>query len=251
MDTLSGVLLRHGTINVGQLQNMATSQLLLNHFNDTHEGYWGIQKGATLPSGAGSWFQTASRVFSWDALLRLTSRNDRDPTANFGGSIAAQRAEEFNQNLTRAPHVAGAIKMVLIFIFPWLVFLVVAGNWKVFVYWYLAYFSVLLWTPLWTLFYHIMVGISQSAEQLQAFSKLTDGVSLYSAELILHRMNYLFAVFSWIQILIGLVLTGTILFSVRPLMSDTHSDTLPDFVGDAKDAATTVATTGAKVGAML
>ena len=68
-------------------------------------------------------------------------------------------------------------------IFPFLVFFVVAGRWKAILYWYMIYFSVLLWTPIWTLFYHIMTNIALSADVMQSFGKLQDMVSLYSSSL--------------------------------------------------------------------
>ena len=125
--------------------------------------------------------------------------------------------------------------MALIALFPWLVFPVVAGHWRVLGYWFLIYFSVLLWTPIWTLFYHIIVGISLSSEAMAAFGKLSDGLSLYSASLITSRMNYMFAVYSWLQLLLGAAFTSGLLWMLRPMLSDGERDRAPEFLGDAGD----------------
>jgi len=233
-----------GPLDVARYENMTASSYLANHFYETRENALGMQKGAMAPSGSARVYQYLSRIFSWDTLTTIFSLGSTD---GHGAVLAANRAQEFSDNLARAPHIAGAIKMVLIFIFPWLVFFIVAGFWRVLVYWFLIYLSVLLWAPVWTLFYHIMVNISLSADVLQAFGELSDGISLYSSTLITHRMNYLFAVFSWIQLLIGVVMTGGLVMFLRPLLADSQTEQAPEFIGDAKN----VAATGIKVGGML
>ena len=111
----------------------------------------------------------------------------------------------------------------------------VAGHWRVLGYWFLIYFSVLLWTPIWTLFYHIIVGISLSSEAMAAFGKLSDGLSLYSASLITSRMKYMFAVYSWLQLLLGAAFTSGLLWMLRPMLSDGERDRALEFHGDAGD----------------
>ena len=112
----------------------------------------------------------------------------------------------------------------------------------------MIYFSVLLWTPVWTLFYHIMVNLSLSTETLQSWSALNDGISLYSAELISQKMNYMFAVFSWIQLLVGAGLSGSFLFILRPLLSDSEKETAPEVIGDAQSTAATVGKAATLIG---
>ena len=56
-----------------------------------------------------------------------------------GAALAAERSQEFSENLTRAPHVAGFIKMALIALFPWLIFPIVAGHWRILFWWMLGY----------------------------------------------------------------------------------------------------------------
>ncbi len=225
-----------------QWENFQTSSFLVNYFYEQKEELFGIQKGAQPPTGSARIYQYLGRFFSFETLTSIFS----GPSGR-GAALASERAQEFSDNLSRAPHVAGALKMVLIFLFPWLVFLIVAGYWRVLAYWFLIYLSILLWTPSWTLFYHIMVNISLSADQLQAFGKLSDGISLYSAALINHRMNYLFAVFSWIQLLIGVVISGGLLYFMRPLLSDSQPEHAPEFIDDAGK----VAGAGAKIGGVV
>ena len=210
--------------------NLQASMALVDQYVDGHESFAGIQKGAQPPSGAARVFQYLNRFFSWDHMTTLFTGRE-----GHGASLAAERSQEFSENLARAPHVAGFIKMALIALFPWLVFPVVAGHWRVLGYWSLTYFSVLLWTPIWTLFYHIIVGISLSAETMTAFGKLSDGLSLYSASLLTSRMNYMFAVYSWLQLLLGAAFTSGLLWILRPVLSDGEGDRTPEFLGDAGD----------------
>jgi hypothetical protein len=169
---------------------------------------------------------------SWDGLLSVFGFKDYQ-----GASLAASRSQEFSENLARAPHVAGFIKMLIVASFPWLLFFVVAGYWRVLVYWFLVYLSVLLWTPIWTLLYHIMVGISLSSETMDAFGRLNDGVSLYSAQIISSRIYHLYAVYSWLQLLTGTLFTGMLLFFIRPALGDTQSDSTPVGFDAAQDTA--------------
>ena len=214
--------------------NLQASMTLVDLYLSEREGFAGIQKGSQPQEGAGRIIQYINRFFSWDGLMSLVGKEYH------GAALAAERSQEFSENLTRAPHVAGFIKLCLIAVFPWLVFPIVAGYWRILVWWFVAYGSVLLWAPIWTLFYHIMMGISLSAETLSAFGQLSDGVSLYSANLITSRMNYMYAVYTWIQVLIGAGFTGSILWFARPILSDTSEESAPEFVGEATKVAGTV-----------
>ncbi len=112
-------------------------------------------------------------------------------------------AEKFSELLQRAPHIKGIITMILIFSFPWLVFFLAAGKWRPLVAWYAIYFSVLLWTPIWTLFYHLITSFSLSTEVMARFGELSDGISLYSAELITSRQYHFYSIYALIQVLSG------------------------------------------------
>ncbi len=229
-----------GPLNLQAFTNQYLSQVLVNEYTSEHEAYLGVQKGSQLPGTAGRILQYFRRI-GFDGLMGFLGGGEF-----MGAWVAAERSQEFSENLARAPHVAGFIKMLLIAIFPWLLFLVVAGRWKVLLTWWVVYFSVLLWTPIWTLLYHIMTSIALSAETLEAFGRLNDQVSLYSAQLISHRIYHLFAVYSWLQLLTGTAFTGMMLFFLRPALSDTESDAAPEAVPTVIEGASRAASAGSK-----
>ncbi len=221
-------------INDKTWQNIQVSSVLLDHYLEKKESFLGIQRGAVPPGGAAKAFQYLNRIFSWDAVSYLFGGRE-----NHGASLAASRAQEFSENLTRAPHVAGFTKLCLIAFFPWLIFPVVAGYWRSLLFWFFLYLSVALWAPIWTLLYHIVTGITFSTETLSAFGKLSDGISLYSADVVNSRLNYMYAVYSWIQLLVATVITGGLLWFAKPLFSDGAKDSAPEFIDDAGRAAST------------
>ena len=212
--------------------NYAVSMALVNYYMDQHEGRLGIQKGAETPGVAGGIFRTLNRVMSWDGVLGLFGLRDAQ-----GAAELANRSQDFSEHLARAPHVAGFVKMVLIFIFPWLMFFVVAGHWRILMIWFWIYFSVLLWTPLWTLLYHIVLGIAMSADVMQAFGNLHDDVSLYSAAIVNSRMYYMFSIYSWAQLLIASATTGSVLMFLKPMLGTSSQEEAPDFIGNSRDVA--------------
>ncbi len=215
-------------------QNMHIANMLVNYYLDDKESIMGIMKGSQLPGTTGRVFQYLNRLFSFDAVLSLIGFSEIH-----GASEAAVRSQKFSENLARAPHVAGFIKMVLIFCFPFLMFFIVAGNWKVLIYWFALYTSVLMWAPLWTLFYHIMTSMAQSIEMMEAIGELSDGVSLYGARLISSRIYYFYSIYSWIQLLIGVFTTGGMFYFLRPLLGENTSEKAPEFIGGTSDAAST------------
>lgn len=214
-----------GKLEPSYYKNYATSMALANFYADQHEGRLGIQKGAEAPGAAGQTFQVLGRLFSWDGILGSLGLRDQQ-----GASEAASRSQEFSEHLARAPHVAGFIRMLLIAVFPWLMFFVVAGKWRVLVVWFWIYFSVLLWTPLWTLLYHIMLGISMSSEVMQAFGQMSDGVSMYSASLVNHRLYYMFSIYSWVQLLVATMTTGSVFMFLKPMLGESESEGKPEFL---------------------
>lgn len=219
-------------INEQQYWNFTASMYLVNYFNAENESVLGVQRGAETPGATGAIFRNLNRFFSWNGLLSVFGMKD-----SIGASEAATRSQEFSEHLARAPHVAGFIKMVLIMIFPWLMFFVVAGNWRVLSMWFWLYFSVLCWTPLWTLLYHIMLGISVSGDVMQAFGKMNDGVSLYSAALVSSRIYYMYSIYSWAQLLVATFTTGTVFMFLRPLLGQSTQEEQPGFLGTARDIA--------------
>ena len=150
-----------------------------------------------------------------------------DFLSTHGASEAASRSQKFSEHLARAPHVAGLIKLVLVATFPFLIFFVVAGKWKVLVYWFVLYFSVLLWTPLWVLFYHIMTSIAQSVEVMEELGHFSDGISLYGARLVSSRIYYFYSIYSWIQLLVATLTTGGAFFFLRPMLMENKQEISP------------------------
>lgn len=212
--------------------NLYASKALVNHYLSQRESSFGIAKGSQVPGTAARITQYLSRLFSGGGLASLLGQE--------GAFLAGKRSLEFSENLQRAPHVAGFVKMVLIMIFPWLIFLVVAGRWKVLIYWFSVYLSVLLWTPIWTLFYHIITNIALSAEVMQSFGKLSDGISLYSSMIVTSRINYLYSVYSWIQLIIGPGPTLFLAWYLMPLLRDSEVEQTPEFVDSVKSGAISI-----------
>lgn len=216
--------------------NYTASMQLANFYQESQEGRLGIQKVAEVQGTAGSIFQTLGRLMSWDGLLGMMGAKDLQ-----GASEAAKRSQEFSEHLSRAPHVAGFVQMLLIAVFPWLMFFVVAGQWRVLVAWFWIYFSVLLWVPLWTLLYHVMLGITMSTEIMQAFGELNEGVSLYSAELINHRIYYMYSIYAWVQLLVATMTTGSVFMFLKPMLGESDGESKPEFLDSAQSAAQTTA----------
>ncbi|MBX3032914.1 MAG: hypothetical protein KF865_03250 [Bdellovibrionaceae bacterium] len=223
-----------GKLDPAYFKHYVASQALANFYADQTEGRLGIQKGAEVPGQTGYGFQILGRVFSWDGILGAIGLRDLQ-----GASEAAHRSQEFSEHLSRAPHVAGFVRMLLIAVFPWLMFAVVAGKWRFLVVWFWIYFSVLLWTPLWTLLYHIMLGISMSSETMAAFGQMADGVSMYSASVVSHRIYYMFSIYSWLQLLIATLTTGSAFMFLKPLLGESQEEPAPDFLGTAQSLAGT------------
>ncbi len=212
-------------------KNLHASNLLVNHFLDQKEVGLGIQKGSQLPTTSGRVFQYLNKVWGMDTILSFFGLKELH-----GASLAAKRSQEFSELLTRAPHLQGAVKLFLIACFPLLVFIVVAGKWKWLVYYFAVYLSVLLWTPIWTLLYHIVTNIHLATGTMEDFGRLYDGISLYSSKVLSSRIYYMYSVYSWLQITLGPLFTGLCLYFLRPMLSDTESEKAPEFVSDAVSA---------------
>ena len=160
-------------------------------------------------------------------------------------------SQRFSEHLARAPHVAGLIKLVLVAIFPFLVFFIVAGKWKVLVYWFVLYFSVLLWTPLWVLFYHIMTSIAQSVEVMEELGQFSDGISLYGARLVSSRIYYFYSIYSWVQLLVATLTTGGAFFFLRPMLMENKPEAAPEFIGGASSTTDKASAAVKTVGTIL
>lgn len=217
-------------------ENWVSSSLLVNHYLEGHEGMLGMEKGTELRGTGGRIFQFINRAFSMDGVLSILGRRDLK-----GASVAAARSQELSDHLARAPHVAGFLKMLLVGFFPVLVFFLAGGKWKPLVWWWFTYLSICLWTPIWALLYHVVTTLALNVEVMESFGRLSDGVSLYAASLISSRLYQTFAVYSYLQLVIGPLFTGVLLSCMRPMLRDTESDSLPDGVGTAAGIATKAA----------
>ena len=135
--------------------------------------------------------------------------------------------------------------MFLIAMFPWLVFFVVAGRWKVLISWYVVYVSVLLWTPIWTLLYHLMTSIAVSTDFMEEFGRLNDGVSLYSSSFITSKIYQFYAIYSWLQLIIGPLPTLILGYNfLSSFTRDSEQETAPPVVTTAKDVGVGAVTGG-------
>jgi hypothetical protein len=225
-------------------QNMHMANMLVNHYTDQKESVMGIMKGSQVGGTTSRVFQYINQVFTFDGVLSMLGFS-----GHHGASEAAERSQNFSVHLARAPHVAGFLKLVLVAVFPFLIFFVVAGKWKVLFFWWLLYFSVLMWTPLWTLTYHIMVSVAQSSEMMEQLGQFSDGVSLYGAKMVTSKIYYFYSIYSWIQLLIATLTTGSAFFFLKPMLMENQEETAPEgLMNTASTATSTVKTVG---GALL
>ena len=226
--------------------NHAASSALVNYYLSKSESpNLGIQKGAEVPGGFASFTLNVKKALSWDGMLGLFGQKQLA-----GAVLTAERAKKFSEYLKRAPHIKGMVKLFLIAIFPWLVFFLFAGKWKILISWYVVYVSVLLWTPIWTLLYHLMTSIALSAETMNAFGKLGDGISLYASQLISVRLYQFYAIYSWLQLILGPLPTVLLAWGMLgSFLRDNEEESAPEIATAGKNAAVTAATSGSAAGA--
>jgi hypothetical protein len=216
-------------------QTQLASNIVLNHYLQQNDGGMGIDRMAALPT-------TGGRIAQY--LVRTVNSPISSVVASFAGEknrglfLAGERAEELAQNMSRAPHVAGFLKMILFAIFPWLVFPVLLGYWKAVIWWIKIYFSVLLWTPCWTILYSVMTGIAIATTDLASL----DQVNLLSTALVDEKLNMGFAVYSWLQLILGVGITGGVLKMAMPFAQDVKSESA-GFVREAVNDVSTASAT--------
>ena len=78
------------------------------------------------------------------------------------------------------------------------------------------------------------------------FGKLSDGISLYASMFISAKIYQFYAIYSWLQLLLGplpTLILGYGLFS--SFLSDSEGESAPEIVTTVKDAGIGVATSGA------
>jgi len=224
--------------------NLVTSSMLMNHYLQASEGNLGMEKGTEIPGVSGRIAQFLSRNLA-DGFLTAIGRKDLR-----GVTLAAARSQELSDHLARAPHIAGQVKLFLIGFFPILVFFLAAGKYRPLFWWWLAYGSVCLWTPIWALLYHTMTALVLTTETMQAFGRLSDGLSLYAASLVSSRMYQAFAAYSYLQLAVGPLFSGGLLLGVRHLLADTDSAPSPGLPGAALGAASTATSVASTAGSV-
>ncbi|PIP94757.1 MAG: hypothetical protein COV37_19965 [Bdellovibrio sp. CG11_big_fil_rev_8_21_14_0_20_39_38] len=228
------------------LLNEMTSSSLNNYFNEKAETYWfNIQKGAEIPSGGFAKFLLGwKRFWSWDGFLSFLGNEHLE-----GASLTADRALQFNEYLKRAPHLKGMVKLFLIAMFPWLIFFIFAGKWHIIIAWWAVYASVLLWTPLWALLYHLMSSIALSTDVMASFGRLNDGVSLYSSQLITNKIYQFYAIYSWLQIIVGPLPTVFLAWGMfTGVLRDSEQESSPEGISTVASVAGATVTGGASAG---
>ena len=83
-----------------------------------------------------------------------------------------------------------------------------------------------------------------SGEVMQAFGQLTDGVSLYAAALVNHRLYYMFSIYAWVQLLVATLTTGSAFMFLKPMLSEGAQEQSPDFLGTGVDLSKAKSVTG-------
>ncbi len=237
----------HGLLTINKYEiteadkkNWIASSALVNHYLSKTEDVMGTQKGAKVNGKLSKFILGLGRFFSADGFLNLIGQREQ-----VGAFLTAKRAEKFSEYLQRAPHLKGMVKMFLIAIFPWLVFFIIAGRWKVLISWYAIYVSVLLWTPIWTLLYHLMTSIALSTELLEEFGKLSDGISLYSSSFITAKLYQFYGIYSWLQLIAGPLPTLILAYGLfSSFLTDSEGESVPETVTMVKDAGVAAATGG-------
>jgi hypothetical protein len=72
---------------------------------------------------------------------------------------------------------------------------------------------------------------------MSAFGDMNDGVSLYSASLVNHRLYYMYSIYSWVQLLIATLTTGSAFMFLKPMLSEGQAEVKPDFLEPVSGAA--------------
>ncbi|MBI2603760.1 MAG: hypothetical protein HYW48_11975 [Deltaproteobacteria bacterium] len=236
----------HGKVSIHRVEyddvqkNLIASNALVNHYLSKSEDSLGTASGAQVEGTLAKLLMDWGRFWSFDGFLNLIGQGDQ-----VGAALTAKRASQFSEYLQRAPHLKGMVKLFLIAIFPWLIFFVIAGRWRVLVSWFAVYISVLLWTPIWSLLYHLMTSIALSNELLAEFGRINDGVSLYASSFITAKLYQFYAIYSWLQLIVGPLPTlvlGYGLFSA--FLKDSETEQTPTVITAARDVGIGAATGG-------
>ena len=218
-------------INFRSYQHYFMAKSLTNYYLENFENLLGVNKQA-IPNGTFSKIQLYfSKIKSFDGILHLL-----DQGSLVGSALTAERAREFSEYLQRAPHIKGIARMILIIIFPLLIFFVIAGKWKVLWFWFTLYFSISLWQPIWDFFYHLTTHMALSKDLMMSFGSLNDGVSLLGAELISEKLYQYYALYTWLQIIVGPLPTLLIGYvGLNSMIRDHREESSPEIINDTKN----------------
>ncbi len=203
-----------------KILNTVTSKQLANEYIGKRFLVGGDMASAEATSTLVNLKQMFSTLNSTEGKLAL-----------FGGSKyqgfneAAKRQKAFSEHLKRAPHILGLLKMCLMVIFPFLVFFIIAGKWKPFVWWFMFYLSLCIWPVFWNLFYYVMVGITESTAEMKKLTELNE-LSLTSSAILSQSIYYFHQIYSYLQLGVGVAISGAFIPLTRSLMTDTAEDKL-------------------------
>ncbi len=130
-----------------------------------------------------------------------------------------KKAKEYESAERLAPHFIGFVKMILIALFPFLVFPLVLGHWRIMALWSLAFFSVCMWSPIWTLMHHCFVEVSQ----MTSYFKTAQHSALLQDE-VASELVSMYIVFVSLQLAVAPAFSFFFLSSLKPLLAANASN---------------------------
>lgn len=187
------------------VSNMFASQALLNHIQNM-EGHavnhLDNPDGANFGGGIKVW-RYIRKFFSVDAWEKFLFGNE-------GGTLSAsETADNLSHLLKMAPEIKGRILFYLIASFPlWLFWAALLGRFGPLIFWFLTYLSIVMWEPLWTLSYNLLMAQLNTEKYLGAVAQLRDAVSITAVGLLRGRINKAIEVYVMTQCGIAMILTS-------------------------------------------
>jgi hypothetical protein len=160
-----------------------------------------------VPDAGGGFFAIAT-----DSIQRFFTFG-KDFKAN---EAARKKALEYQSAERLAPHFIGFVKMMLIALFPFLVFPLVMGYWRIMALWSLAFLSVCMWSPIWTLMHHCFVEVSQMAKYLSEAQYSALMQNQMSSEIV-----SMYIVFVTLQLAVAPAFSFFFISSLKPLLANT------------------------------
>lgn len=220
------------------IQTVAASKKILNHWINSQEDAVGTSRAAKFSSGGVyngvNILQFIEKAQTTEGMMNMLTRLFTGSGTSFQNINNATKASmKFSEMTKRAPHLLGLLKMLLSTVFPFLVFVIVLGKWKPLVWWSALYFSLCLWSPLWSMFYHIMTNMMISSSEFQRFSgdSLNGGVFLYASSVLQNKSYYFYEIYSWIQLMTGPGFTGMFAMGLKGALSNGAQESTLNTVG--------------------